>query len=263
MLTIFSRFSVYIAAVVIFISWLISNSFVRALEEDTQTMDAVQSEQTQAQQFSSLSGGQRDLLRKMADIENSLDKLHNESERTAAEGQGDEDEVDAEQQWVESFQADSAQLAKSSKELEELAKRVEPPGDLDLPIKSSVQQTEAFNAKVQREANAYKQAWETSRSTESGQAETDAEGRKKHDKQMSAAYKALTKMEQEFDKLDQQVVSIYDKLDSYVSERRESSAKSATVASFIAYVFYALGTVIGGLGKWVENKTKGRLPAAT
>lgn len=68
MTTIFSRLSVYIAAVVIFISWLISNSFVAALEEDTQTMDAVQSEQTQAQQFSNLSDGQRALLRKIAVI---------------------------------------------------------------------------------------------------------------------------------------------------------------------------------------------------
>ena len=77
MLTVFSRLSLYIAAVVIFISWVISNSFVTALEEDAQNMDAVQSEQTQVRQFSSLSNGQRDLLRKMAEIENSVDKLNN------------------------------------------------------------------------------------------------------------------------------------------------------------------------------------------
>jgi hypothetical protein len=45
-----------LAAVVIFISWVISNSFVTALEEDAQNMDAVQSEQTQVRQFSSLPG---------------------------------------------------------------------------------------------------------------------------------------------------------------------------------------------------------------
>jgi len=257
MLNIFSRLSVYIAAVVIFISWLISNSFVMALEADTQNMDAVQSEQTQARQFSTLSNGQRDLLRNMADIENSLDKLHNASKRTAGEQQGDEEEADAEQQWVESFQANSAQLVESAKELEELAKRVQPPADLDLPIKSSAQLTEAFNEKVQREANAYKQALETSRSIESGQDETDTEGRKKHDEQMSAAYQEITKMEEEYDKLDEQVVSLYDKVDSHVSETHESSAQSATVASFIAYVFYALGTVIGGLGQWLGNKNQG------
>ena len=263
MLTIFSRLSVYIAAVVIFISWLISNTFVTTLETDTQNMDAVQSEQTQARQFSSISDGQRDLLRKMADIENSLDKLNKASERTEAAQQGDEDEADAEQQWVELFQANSAQTAESAKDLEELAKRVQPPADLDLPIKNSVQTAQAFDAKVQTKANAYKQALETSRSTESGQNETDAEGRKKHDEQMSAAYKEITKMEAEYDKLDDQVISLYDKMDSHVSERHESSAKSAAVASSIAYVFYALGTVIGGLGQWLGNKNQGRPPAAT
>jgi hypothetical protein len=256
MLNIFSRLSVYLAAVVIFISWLISNSFVTALEADTENMDAVQSEQTDARQFSSLADGQRDLLRKLADIENSLDKKLNAGARTEAAEQGDEGEADAEQQWVDSFQANSDQLAESAKELEELAERVQPSADLDQPIKSSVELTEAFDVKVQKEADAYKQALETSRSTESGQDETEAEGRKKHDEQMSAAYTEITKMEGEYDKLDEQVLSLYDKLDTHVSERRESSARSATVASFIAYVFYGLGTVIGGLGQWLGNKNQ-------
>ena len=263
MLTIFSRLSLYIAAVVIFISWVISNSFVTALEEDAQNMDAVQSEQTQVRQFSSLSNGQRDLLRKMAEIENSVDKLNNASERTKAEEQGDEDEADAEQHWVESFQADSDQLVAGAKELEELAKRIQPPADLDQRIKSSVQLTEAFNAKIKREANAYKQGLENSRSTRSGQDETDADGRKKHDEQVSAAYKEITKREEEYDKLDEQVVSLYDNMDSHVSEKRESSAHSATVASFIAFIFYGLGTVMGGLGQWLGNKNQGQPRAAT
>ena len=67
----------------------------------------------------------------MAEIENSVDKLNNASERTKAEEQGDEDEADAEQHWVESFQADSDQLVAGAKELEELAKRIQPPADLD------------------------------------------------------------------------------------------------------------------------------------
>ena len=110
MSTIFSRFSVYLAAVVIFISWLISNTFVVTLEADTETMDAVQSEQTQAQQFSNLSNGQRDLLKKVADIADRLDKLPNEGKPTEAGEQTVEDEADADQKWVESFQSDSAQL---------------------------------------------------------------------------------------------------------------------------------------------------------
>lgn len=263
LLTILSRLSVYIAAVVIFISWLISNSFVTALEADTQNMDAVQSEQTQVRQFSSLSDGQRDLLRKMADIEDSLDKLHNTSERTKMEEQGDEDETDAEQHWVESFQVDSAQLAESAKELEELAKRVQPAADLDSLIKSCVQLTDAFNAKVKSEANAYKQKSETSRSKESGQDENDADARKKHDEQMRGPFQQITKLEDEYNKLDEQVVSLYDKLDSEVSKKRESSAKSATEASFIADIFYAVGVVIGGLGQWLANKNQGRPRAAT
>jgi chromosome segregation ATPase len=252
--TIFSRLSVYIAAVVIFISWLISNSFVTALEEDTQTMDAVQSEQTQAQQFSNLSDGQRALLRKIADIEHSLDKRPNEGKHTEAGEQNDEDEADAEQKWVESFQSDSAQLVESAEELEELAKRVQPSADLEQSVESSIQRAKAFDAEVQKEANAYKQERKASQSLESGQDEANAEGRKKYDEQISADFGRIVKMEEKFDELDQQIVSLYDKMDSYITERRKRSAEHATVASFIAYVFYAVGTVIGGLGKWSENK---------
>ena len=252
--TFFSRFSVYLAAVVIFISWLISNGFVRALEEDTQTMDAVQSEQTQAQQFSNLSNGQRALLRKIADIEDSLDKLRNESKHTEAGKQNHEDEADAKQKRVELFQSDSAQLVESAEELQKLAKRVQPSADLEQSVESSIQRAKAFDADVQKEANAYKQEKEAGQSLESGQDEANAEGGKKHDEQISAAFERIAKMEEPFDKLDEEIVSLYDKMDSYMTERRERSAKHATVAGWIAYLFYALGTAIGGLGKWLENK---------
>jgi|SRR6185295_5468796 len=258
---IFSRLSGYIAAVVIFISWLISNGFVTALEEDTQTMDAVQSEQTQVQQFSNLSDGQRALLKRMADIEDSLDKLRNEGKHTEAGEQNDEDEADAEQKWVESFQSDSAQLVESAEELEELAKRVQPSADLEQSVESSLQRAKVFDADVQKEANAYKQEKKAGQSLESGQGDANAEGRKKYDKQISADFERIVQMEEKFDDIDQQMVSLYDKMDSYITERRKRSAKHATVASFIAYVFYAVGTVIGGLGKWLENKHQvDRLP---
>lgn len=252
--TIFSRLSLYIAAVVIFISWLISNSFVAALEEDTQTMDAVQSEQTQAQQFSNLSDGQRALLKTIADIEDSLDKLRNEGKHTEAGKQNHEDEANAKQKWVESFQADSAQLVESAEELGELAKRVQPSADLEQSVESSIQRAKAFNADVQKEANAYKQEREAGQSLGSGQDEAKAEGRKKYDEQISADFQRTAKMEARFDELDQQIVSLYEKMDSYITEKRKRSSEHATLASFIAYVFYALGTVIGGLGKWLENK---------
>ena len=261
--TILSRLSVYIAAVVIFISWLISNGFVRALEEDTQTMDAVQSEQTQAQQFSNLSDGQRALLRKIADIEDSLDKLRNESKHTEAGKQNHEDEADAKQKWVESFQSDSAQLVESAEELEELAQRVEPAADLEQSVESSIQRAKAFDADVQNGANAYKQETKAGQSLESGPDEAKAEGRKKYDEQISADFERIVKMEEKFDELDEQIVSLYGKMDSYITERRKRSAEHATVASFIAYVFYAVGTVIGGLGKWLENKHWVRSPSAT
>lgn len=263
MFTIISRFSVYIAAVVIFISWLISNTFVMWREEDTQTMDAVQSEQTQARQFSNLSDGQRDLLRKIADVEDSLDKLQNERKPPEVEGQRAEDAPDAKQRWLKSFQSDSAQLVKSAEELGELAKRVQPSEDLEQPIKSIIERTKAFDAGVQREANAYKQERKTGPSVGSGQDETNAEGRKKYDEQISAHFKRIEKMEETFDDLDQQIISLYDKMDSYITERRERSAEHATVASFIAYVFYGLGTVIGGLGKWLQNKNRRSSSGAT
>jgi chromosome segregation ATPase len=252
MRTIFSRFSVYGAAVVIGISWLISNTFVAANEQDTQTMDAVESEKIQVQQFSNLSNGQRALLRKVADIEDGLDKLRNEGKQTVA--QNSEDEPDAEQKWVESFQSDSKHMVESAEEIEELANRVQPSADLEQSVESSIQRTKAFDADVQKEANAYKQEKEAGRSLESGQDEANAEGRKKHDEQISAASERIAKMEEPFNKLEEEIVSLYDKMGSYMTERRERSAKHATVAGWIAYLFYALGTAIGGLGKWWENK---------
>ena len=263
MLTTISRLSVYIAVVVIFISWLISNSFVTTLEEDTQTMDAVQSEQTQARQFSDLSRGQRDLLRKVADIEDSLKKPHNERKPTEAQGQDAEDESDADKNWVESFQSDSGQLAESAEELGEFSKRVQPSEDLEQSIKNIIERTKAFDADVQREANAYEQERKTGPSVGTAQAETNAEGRKKYDEQTSAHLERIEKMEEPFGDFDQQVISLYDKMDSYITQRRKRSAEHATLASFIAYVLYGLGTVIGGLGKWLENKNPRSSPAAT
>ncbi|MCM3905608.1 MAG: hypothetical protein ND866_28270 [Pyrinomonadaceae bacterium] len=256
MATIFSRFYVYIAAVVIFISWVISNNFVRALERDTQTMDAVRSEQAQAQQFSNLSDGQRDLLRKMAEIQDSLNQ-RNEGKPAGAEEQNDEDEVDAKQEWVESFASDCAQLTESAEELGELAKRVRPSEELEQSVKSIIERTKAFYDGLQREADAYTQERNTGRPSESGPDETDAEGRKKQDEQVSAAFEKVAKMEQTYDDLNKQVVSLYDKMHTQITETRQRSAKSAAVASFIALVFYAFGTVIGGLGKWLENRRQG------
>jgi chromosome segregation ATPase len=258
--TIFSRFSVYGAAVVIGISWLISNTFVTVLEEDTQTMDAVQSEQTQAQQFSNISEGQRALLKKIADIEDTLDKQRSEGKQTAEQNDGDE--PDADQKWVESFKSDSDQLVETAEELEELAKRVKPSADLNQAIESSIQRAKAFAAEVQKQANAYEQEMESGQSLDAGQDEANAESRKKHDEQINAAVAGISKMEEPLEKLNEEIVSLYDKMDSYVTERREHSDKHATVAGWIAYLFYALGTAIGGLGKWLENKQV-RSPAAT
>src|SRR5689334_17065863 len=131
MFTVISRFSVYIAAVVLFFSWLISNSFVMTADEDTQTMDAVQSEQTQAQQFADLSNGQRALLKQVADIEDRLDKLPNEHKSTDVQERDAQDESDGKERWVKSFESDSTQLAENAEELGELGRRVEPPGDLE------------------------------------------------------------------------------------------------------------------------------------
>ena len=64
----------------------------------------------------------------------------------------------------------------------------------------------------------------------------------------------IAKMEDAFEELDQEVVSLYDKMDSSITEKSERSARHAAGASFIAYLFYAIGTAIGGLGKWLENK---------
>ena len=252
--TTFSRFSVYIAAVVIFISWLISNTFVMYLEADTQTMDAVESEQIEAQQFSNLSDGQRDLLKKIADIADRLDQLPNEGKHTETGDQNNGDAADADEKWVDAFQADSAQLVKSAEELKKLAQRVQPTADVEQSIDSSIRQAKSYDANVQDEANTYKRDKKASQSSGSEQSEANAEPRKKHDEQISADFQRIVESENKFDDIDQQTVSVYNNMATYITERRDRSAKHASIASLIAYVFYAIGTVIGGLGKWLENK---------
>jgi DNA repair exonuclease SbcCD ATPase subunit len=250
MIAIISRLSVYIAAAVILISWLITNSFVRVFDEDTQAMDAVRSEQTQVQQFASLSEGQRALLREMADLEDSSEKLRNEVKHTESAGQNDE--ADAEQRWVDSFQTDSEVLVEHAEELQEFAERVQPPQELQQSIKDSIQRTKAFHADVQREANAYKQEKSTRQSPESQQGKANAEARQKHDGM------AVT-----FDELNEHIVSLYDQMDNFITEKRERSAERKNTASIVAWVFSALGTVFGALGKWLEKKNRQESPAAT
>jgi hypothetical protein len=97
----------------------------------------------------------------------------------------------------------------------------------------------------------------------SGQDESNAEGRKKFDEQIGAHFKRIEKMKETFTSLDRNVISLYDKMDSYVDGRRQRSAEQARVASLLAYVLYGLGTVIGGLGKWLENRNRRSSPAAT
>jgi hypothetical protein len=237
MATIFSRFSTYLAAAVLFISWLISNSFVTTLETDTQTMDAVQQEQVQARQFSILSSGQRNLLEKLVTIEESL---ANPAQASAA---GNTEETDPALMWVEFFQTNSAYLAKDAQELEELTRRVQPSAELEGQINKHLAEVKNFAAAVEKEAVAYEQEGSASQSAES-------------DQQLDAHFERIEKMEQTFEKLDQEAVTLYANLDTYITDRRATSAQQASTASSIAYIFYVIGTAIGGLGKWLETKNK-------
>jgi len=256
--TIFSRLSVYIAAVVILISWLISNTFVTFKEEDVQAMNAFKIEFNQFQDFSHLANGQRVLLRNVAEIEDSLDKLQKEGKHPEAAAQNDEDEADAQQNWVESFPDDSTQLAEDAQDLEDWAKRVQPSAELEQSVASSYQRAKAFDADVHKEANAYDQDRKAAHFLEARQDEANAEGRKKFNEQISADLKRIAKMEGPFDNLSKEIDSLYEKIESHMNERSERSASHATIARWIAYLFSALGTVFGGLGPWLENKNKVR-----
>jgi hypothetical protein len=247
--TIFSRMSVYLAAVVILISWLISNTFVTVKEEDAQTMDAVQSEWVEVQRFANLSNDQRALLTEMADIENSLDKLRKEGT-----DKQNNDEEDANEKWLTSFQSDSALLVKSAEDLEELSQRVQPTADLEQLVENNIQRVKAFDTDVQNGANAYREQAKAGQSSQSGQDEANAEGRNNHEEQMAVALQKIADMEGPFDKLNEEIVSLYGKMDSYMTTTSERSAEHATIARWIAYLFSALGTVIGGFGKWLESK---------
>jgi hypothetical protein len=217
------RFSGYAAAIVIFVSWFINNTFVIALQNDTQALDAIRSEQADAatlSQIDDLVEGQRDLLKKLTSLQ------HGSSE--------EQENLD----WVESLKSSSARLANSAKELENLVDRVDPEDQevLVQAIKTSVAETETFSTEIHGHADTYKQ----DKSAES--------------------LDALEATDQGFDELSDAVVAHYEKMDAYMTEQRERSASAADTASTIAYLFYALGLALGGAGKWLEKSRDNCLP---
>jgi hypothetical protein len=211
------RFSGYAAATVIFLSWFINNTFVASLQDDTQALDAIRSEQADAanlSQMDDLAEGQRELLKKITILQN---------------GRSEDQENLA---WVESLESSSARLASSAQELEDLVNRVKPEDQEELvqAIKTSVVATETFSTEIHSQADTYKQG------------------------NTAESLDALEATDQGFDELSDTVVAHYEKMDTYMTEKRERSASAANTASIIAYLFSALGLALGGAGKWLEKK---------
>src|SRR5262245_39397830 len=99
-MAVFVRLSSVIAAGVLFLSWVITNTFVATAEFDTGALDAVQAERAEVQQFSDLAESQRDIVASLARIDARLDGLGQGRDRSAAVPLEDE-----EADWVDAFDA--------------------------------------------------------------------------------------------------------------------------------------------------------------
>jgi len=215
------RFSGYAAAAVIFVSWFINNIFVTSLQEDTQALDAIRSEQADAanlSQLAELTDGQRELFKKLS----------------AVQSGSSESEDQADLEWVESLESSSARLASSAVDLRDLATRVAPNDQDELlaAIKLSVEETAQLSAAIRDSAETYKQ-----------------------DKSAESLI-ALEATDATFETLDAALTTQFEQMDAYIEAEHERSASAAETAGVIAYLFYALGMALGGAGKWLENKQR-------
>ncbi len=221
MISMLIRFSGFAAATVIFLSWLINNTFVISLQEDTQALDAIRSEQADAAnlaEIADLTEGQRRLFKQLATLQN--------------DSGGNEEAANME--WVESLESSSTRLSSSAEDLQDLVTRVEPDDQEELvqTINVSVAETAKFSASIHGSADTYKQ----DKSAES--------------------LDALETTDKGFATLNDALVEQYGKMDAYMEDKRTHSASAAETAAFIAYLFYALGIALGGAGKWAENKQR-------
>lgn len=237
-MTALSKFSIYIAAVIIFVSWVISSTFVERLERDTETMDAVQSEQVQIRQFANLADSQRVLLRKIGEVGESIGKLDQRAQGVNV----DDDLSVGELAWVRSFRSDTGEVAKNAEDLADLAARVEIEPVLDQAVSDGVERARALDADVQKESDAFEAV---------SLAPTPESDERSAENKTGTRYEAISSMESRFDAVSAEIVSLFDRVDQSVTEQQQASASRAAIASTIAYVFYIIGTAIGGLGQWV------------
>jgi hypothetical protein len=212
------RFSGYLAAGIILISWLINNLFVTGLQKATQTLDAVRGEQAELAdlaRINDLTEGQRALFKRVSALEN-----------------GSHDEAKMDSDWVESLESNSVRLAGNAEELQNLVARVEPEGEGDLvqAIHETVDKAKHFGARIRSDAEAYRQG-------KSGE-----------------SLDALQATDQEADGLDEALGGQYAKMEDYMEKKRERSAGAEETASMMAYLLSALGTGLGVAGKWLEKK---------
>jgi len=212
------RFSGYLAAGIIIVSWLINNLFVTSLQKATQTLDAVRGEQAEVAdlaRINDLTEGQRALSKKVSALENGIH---------------DEGKMDSE--WVESLELNSARLARNAEGLQNLVARVEPEGQGDLvqAIRETTEKAKGFGERIQAEAEAYKQG------------------------KTGESLDALQATDQEADGLDEALGGQYEKMEDYMEKKRARSAGAEETASLVAYLLSALGTGLGVAGKWLEKK---------
>jgi hypothetical protein len=263
-LTTYSKFFGVIAALIIFASWLISNTFVSRLEADTRAMDAVRNEQTLFQQFSSLSSDQRTLIKSSTRIEIRLRELYANLIRHSGSVEMKLNSAIAELKWIDDFQSDVNDLSRSAQRLGELADRIPLQQTTRQDVNSSVEKAKALAKQFQAERDNFKE--EERKLIASFKAGTNAMTDEESDSYTSLINSHSEKVEgvlNKYEDINSEILSKYEEIYRQSLGRRRYSAQLANLSGWIAYVFYALGTAIAVYGKWLETKKETKPANAT
>jgi chromosome segregation ATPase len=254
-ITTFTRFAGFIGIVIIFVSWVISNTLVTAAEEDTQAMDSVQTEQAQVEQFSNLSSMQRSGIKRMALMEINLTDRLSKIKPSDNKQEEVKDQLDSGSMWLAAVATDIADLEERTNQLDELVtglgQRVSlaetTKSKVDATIKRAKELKETFDV----ETATYEQMKNdhllpsAPSQNETGDV-SDA---------IEAHFDSIDKILEGYEAINDEVLSQYEAISKRVSDEHQRSTGLAKTGSTIAFFFYGLGTAIVGIGKWLENRT--------
>lgn len=267
----FARYSGVLAAVIFFFSWLVSNTFLLRAQEDRDSMDAIESERRQLEQFSALSLDHRALSKSVASLRINLKRVSARAENSEAEASDVKSEAEDLLTWINAVQSDFGELDSSADQLKALAGRVPVDDVIRQSVEGRVKRAKELAAQFKRESEEYEREVGSLVSArgaeqvaggdgEAGGEEANAGEADKRSAQIADHAKKVDEAERRLGPANEELLAGYDEVYGQAEVKRERSAARAETASRLAYVFSALATVIALAGRWLEDGSQRNPP---